>query len=283
MAAEHVARLSLVVSCAIGAACVAGAGDSARAPTRELGVCADPNNMPFSNEREEGFENRIAQLVAREMGASVRYTWWAQRRGFVRNTLRAGACDVIMGVPSSYQLVRPTRPYYRSSYVFVSRSDRKLDVSSLDDPRLRKLRIGLHLVGDDYGSVPPAQALANRGIIRNTVGYSIYGDYSQPDPPARLIRAVAEGEVDLAVAWGPLAGYFAKQQQVPLDLTPVSPEIDLPFLPLVFDISMGVRREDVKLQEQLDTIIARHGAEIDRILESYGIPFTRRIRRAAAQ
>ena len=236
--------------------------------------------MPFSNQRQEGFENRIAELVARELKATVRYTWWAQRRGFVRNTLRAGACDIVMGVPSSYELVRATRPYYRSSYVFVSRTDRALGISSLGDPSLRKLRIGLHVVGDDYGSVPPAQALANRGIIQNIVGYSIYGDYSQPDPPARLIDAVAAGDVDLAVAWGPLAGYFARHQKVPLDLTPVSPEVDLPFVPLVFDISMGVRREDVALQEELDKLIARKGREIDRILESYGIPFVPRIRRA---
>jgi mxaJ protein len=281
LAADRRACFVLAAFCAVAGACAAGKDDPGR--RRELGVCADPNNMPFSNERREGFENRIAELVAREMNTTVRYTWWAQRRGFVRNTLRAGACDVVIGVPSSYEMVRPTRPYYRSSYVFVSRTDRHLDLSSLDDPRLRKLRIGLHIVGDDYGAVPPAQALASRGIVRNIVGYNIYGDYSLPDPPARLIHAVAAGEIDVAMAWGPLAGYFARQEEIPLDVKPVSPEIDLPFVPLVFDISMGVRREDVALQEQLDTIISRRGAEIDRILESYGIPFSRRIRRTAAR
>lgn len=252
-------------------------------PSRTLAVCADPNNMPFSNQHGAGFENRIADLVAREIGATVRYTWFAQRRGFVRNTLRAGECDVIIGVPASLDLVRRTRPYYRSYYVFVSRTDRHLGVTSLDDAALRNLKVGVHIVGDDYASVPPAQALANRGLASNLVGYSIYGDYSQPDPPARLIEAVSHRDVDLAIAWGPLAGYFAQRQREPLDLVPVSPQIDLPFMPFVFDIAMGVRWEDEALGEELDKVIVRRAAEIDRILEDYGVPFVRRVRRTAAR
>lgn len=240
--------------------------------SRELRVCADPNNLPFSNERREGFENRLAELVAGEMEATVRYTWWAQRRGFVRNTLRAGECDVIMGVPSSYELVRATRPYYRSTYVFVYPKDRPLDLRSFDDEILRKVKVGVHIIGDDYANAPPAHALSNRGIVSNVVGYSIYGDYSQPNPPARLVEAAANGAIDVAIVWGPFAGFFAKHLPVPLEIVPVSPEIDLPFLPFVFDIAMGVRREDEALQHELDEILERKAGEIQALLEEYGVP-----------
>jgi mxaJ protein len=239
---------------------------------RVLRVCADPNNLPFSNAREEGFENRLAELVAREMGARVRYTWWAQRRGFIRNTLKAGTCDLVMGVPSSFELVLATRPYYRSSYVFVQREDAGFTVRSFDDPVLRRLRVGVQLVGDDYANTPPAHALGNRGIVENVRGYNVQGDYSQPDPPARIVEAVARGEIDVAVAWGPLAGYFARRQRVPLRVTPVSPQIDLPFLPMVFDISMGVRRDDPALKDAVERTLRARKGEVERILDEYGIP-----------
>jgi mxaJ protein len=241
-------------------------------PARELRVCADPNNLPFSNQRLEGFENRLAEIVARDMGASVRYTWWPQRRGFVRNTLRAGACDVVLGVPSSFELALPTRPYYRSTYVFVYRRDRRIEVRSFDDPILRKLRIGVQMIGDDGSNSPPAHALASRGIIDNVVGYTVYGDYSRPDPPSRIVAAVASGEIDVAVVWGPLAGYFAPRQKAALAIVPVFPQIDMPFLPFVWDISMGVRRDDVRLQEELDGILERRRPEIDALLDRYGVP-----------
>ena len=258
-------------------------GDPAgvREGPRALRVCADPNNLPFSNDRLEGFENRLADLVARELGATVEYTWRPQRRGFIRNTLRAGACDVVMGVPSSFELALPTRPYYRSTYVFVYRRDAGIRVASFDDPALRTLRVGVHLVGDDGANTPPAHALASRGIVANVAGYTLYGDYSQPNPPARLVEAVARGEVDVAVAWGPLAGYFARRQPVPLEIVPVTPEIDLPFLPFVFDISMGVRREDVALAEELDAVLLRRAADIDALLDEFGVPYVKRVRRAA--
>ncbi len=258
---------------------VAACGDSGSVPdarsaaaSRELRVCADPNNLPFSNDREEGLENQLADLVAAEMGATVRYTWWAQRRGFVRNTLRALECDVIMGVPSSFELVLPTRPYYRSTYVFVTQARRDLPVRTFDDDVLRTLKVGVHVIGDDYANVPPAHALSARGMIANVVGYSIYGDYAKPNPPARLIDAVAQGEVDVAVVWGPLAGYFARRQNVPLTITPVQPEIDLPFLPFVFDIAMGVRRDDEALRDELDDILERRTADVERLVRDFHIP-----------
>lgn len=239
---------------------------------RLLRVCADPNNLPFSNERGDGFENRVAELLARDLGATVRYTWRPQRRGFVRTTLNAGECDLVMGVPASYDPVRTTRPYYRSTYVFVYRADRGLAIASLADPALRRLRIGIHVTGDDYQNPPPAQALAARGIIDNVEGYPIYGDYSQPNPPARLVEAVAKDDVDVAIVWGPFAGYFAKRQPVALTIVPVPPESDVSGQQWTFAIAMGVRHRDEALAAELDRLLDADRAGIDRILRDYGVP-----------
>jgi mxaJ protein len=236
-----------------------------------LRVCADPNNLPYSNERQEGFENRIAELVAREMKAELRYLWWAQRRGYIRNSLRAGLCDVFIGMPTGLDMVLVTRPYYRSTYAFVTKRTGPR-ITSFDDPKLRRLRIGVQIIGDDFANAPPAEALSNRGMIKNVRGYTVLGDYHEPNPPSRIVRAVERGEVDVAVVWGPLAGYFARRSPVPLRVVPVSPEVDLPYLPFVFDIGMGVRHGETALRDSLDAIILRRQRDIDRILADYGVP-----------
>jgi mxaJ protein len=237
-----------------------------------LRVCADPNNLPFTNQRGEGFENRIAELLARELHTHVEYTWWAQRRGFLRQTLNAGRCDVVMGLPAGIDAVLASRPYYRSTYVFVTRRARHLDIRSFDDPRLKTLRIGVPMVGDDGANAPPAHALARRGIVANVVGYSVYGDYQRESPPAGLIAAVARGDVDVAAAWGPLAGFFAERQTVPLRVAPVTPQLDAARLPLAFDIVIAVRRGDEARRAMLDAFIARRQAQIDRILTEFHVP-----------
>ena len=254
-------------------ACIFGArGQAPDVPPRSLRVCADPNNLPFTNRNGEGFENRIAELVARDLHARLTYTWWAQRRGFFRNTLNASLCDVVMGVPTDLDMVRPTAPYYRSSYVFVTRRDRNLRITSLDDTVLRHLRIGVQLIGNDYMNTPPAHALSRRGIVRNVVGYTVYGDYSKPNPPARILDALARGDVDVAIVWGPLGGYFATRERTPLVITPVMPEMEPPGIPLAYNISMGVRKADDPLRRELDQVILRRRAEIDRILDAFGVP-----------
>ena len=240
--------------------------------THLLRVCADPNNLPFSNQRGEGFENKLAELIAHELNASVEYTWWAQRRGFFRNTLKAGACDVVLGVPSGFEMALTTSPYYRSTYVFVTRRDSKLNIRSFDDPILRKVKIGVQIVGDDFANTPPAHALTARKIVDNVEGFTLYGDYAQENPPARIMEAVATGKVDVAVVWGPLAGYFARKERVPLEIVPVSPQVDGPSLPFVFDISMGVRRGDQAFKDELEKILERKRPEIESILDSYGVP-----------
>ena len=237
-----------------------------------LRVCADPTNLPYSNKDQQGFENQLASLVAQELGRRVEYTWWAQRRGFFRNTLNGGLCDIVLGVPTSIEMVRRTKPYYRSTYVFVTQRRRNLRIESLDDPILRRLKIGVSLVGDDYASTPPAAAMIKRGLAGNLVSFSVYGNYATPNPPARLIDAVRSGQVDVAMAWGPLAGYFARDGDSSLVVTPVTPEIDLPFLPMTFDIAMGVRRDDSLFAAKLDTIIDRRRGSIDSLLARYGVP-----------
>ena len=239
---------------------------------RVLRVCADPNNLPYSNRAGEGFENRLAELLAADRGARLEYTWWAQRRGFVRNTLQAGACDVVIGVPTRFEPVRTTHPYYRSTYVFTERRDRPSPIGSLDDPRLRDLKIGVQMIGDDFTNTPPAHALANRGLVRNVVGFPVYGDYSQPGPLSAIVTAVDRGDIDAAVVWGPVAGYFARTSAHPLRLTAVTPRSDSPALPFVFDISMGVRAGDAALHAELEQFIARRRPDIDRILDAYGVP-----------
>lgn len=237
-----------------------------------LRVCADPNNLPFSNKQDAGFENRIATLIANELHATVTYTWWAQRRGFIRNTLNAHQCDLLTGIPNGDDMVLTTAPYYRSTYVFVTRRDRGLHIRSLDDPRLHRLRIGMHLIGDDGNALPPGVSLAKRGIIRNVRGYSIYGDYSKPNPPAALIDAVARGDIDVAIAWGPLAGYVAQRESVPLEITPVTPANDGPAAHFVFAIAMGVRHGDTAFKAQLERVLQDKRAEIHQILTAYGVP-----------
>jgi mxaJ protein len=265
-------RRGAALGLAVVAVTAAFLGHARMTGRRVLRVCSDPNNLPFSNERGEGFENRIAALVARDLGADLQYTWWAQRRGFVRSTMGAGACDVLIGAPASYEQVLATAPYYRSSYVFLTRRDRGLHVRSFDDPRLRRLRVGVQMIGDDYANTPPAHALARRGIVQNVAGYMVYGDYARPSPPARIVDAVADGEVDVAVVWGPLAGYFARRSVVPLEIVPVAPAFDPPALPLTFAIAMGVRHGDVGLRARLDDVLRRRRREIDAILSGYGVP-----------
>ena len=246
--------------------------EAAPVVARKLRVCADPNNLPFSNERQEGFENRIASLIAKDMGRDVEYFWFPQREKFFRQTLDRGACDVVMGVPTGLDEAATTRPYYRSTYVILSRKASHLDIKSLDDPRLRKLRIGVQILGDEKDSLPPVHALIRRGIVKNLVGFSIFGNLTEKDPPADVIRALGKGKVDVAIVWGPLGGYFSRESPVPLEVTPLADDAKDPDLLFHFDIAIGVRANDKALRNVLDEELARRRTEIEDILRSYGIP-----------
>ena len=231
-----------------------------------LVVVSDPNNLPFSNEKEEGFENRLAHLVAQDLDLKLEYHWRATRRGYWRESIKAGQADLVIGVPRKLDMALTTDPYYRSTYVFVTRSN--TTISSLDDARLKTLRIGIPLTGEN--NPPPAIALGQRGIIDNVTGFTVYGDYAQSNPASKLIAAVAHNDIDAAIAWGPPAGYFAKRFN--LAVAPVTPQIDAGGVTMAFDVSMGVAKKNTPLRDQLNTILKNRRAEIDKILDDYSIP-----------
>ena len=249
---------------------VALAAFAAAAGARELRVCADPDNLPYSHADGSGFENRIAQLVAGEMGAELRYSWLGFARGYVRKTLGAGLCDVFIGVPRDFERVMTTKPYYRSAFVFVD-GPRARGIDRFDDRRLARLKVGVQLVGDDLAATPAGHALARAGIVDNVRGFTVMGE----GPAAqRMVRAVASGEIDAALAWGPQAAYFAARSPQPLEVRVAQALAGLEDQPLQFDIAMGVRRGDKALRDELDAIIDKRRADIDAILAGYGVPRT---------
>lgn len=237
---------------------------------RELRVCADPNNLPFSNQKMEGFENKIAAVVANELGARLEYVWAPLWRGFVRKTLNAGICDVLPGVPEQMERLTTTRPYYSASYVFLQPAENEA-VTSLDDPRLATLKIGVQLVGDDGANTPPMDALERRHTTSNVRGFMVIGDWGKPHPLRPIVDAVSSGEIDLALVWGPIAGYYALTVSRPLRITPIPPEPDVH---LLFSIAMGVRKDDNALAADLNSAIERRRNEIDAILDTYSVPRT---------
>jgi mxaJ protein len=263
---------ALAISSAAAAAAPAAAIPGPEPTTRELTVCADPNNLPFSNKAEEGFENKIASLIARDMGAKLTYVWWAQRRGYARNTLDEAKCDMWPGVAAGVDRIATSRPYYRSTYVFVTRENASLQGLTLDDARLRSLRIGVQMIGNDAMNTPPAHSLSRRGIVDNVRGYMLYGNYETPNPPAAIIDAVAKGDVDVALVWGPLAGYFAAHSAAPLRLERVTPVLDDATWPMTYGISVGVNRRNPELLAEVERILDKEQPIIDAILSTYAVP-----------
>ena len=241
-------------------------------PQRTLTACADPNNLPFSNKAGEGFENKLAAMIASDLHAKLDYIWWAQRRGYVRNTLNERKCDFWPGIASNVEMVATTRPYYRSTYMFVTRASAPLGGLTLDDPRLKALRIGVQMVGDDASNTPPAHALARRGIVGNIRGYMLYGNYAAPNPPAEIMGAVERGDIDVALVWGPLAGYFAARSKVPLRLEPVTPWLADNQWPMQFDVSVGVQKDNQKLLKDIDRVLVRRSGDIAKLLAAYRVP-----------
>jgi mxaJ protein len=237
-------------------------------PVPALRVCADPDNLPFSNQRREGLEDRLAELLARDLGAKLEYTWWAQRRGFFRNTIKAGRCDVVLGVPAEIEMVATTRPYYRSSYVFLQRRKDPHRIESFDDPALRQLRIAVQLAGDDGANPPPVDALTHRGIVGNVVGYSLYEARQNGEPI--LVRDLIDGKIDVAIVWGPLGGYASKRHRE-LVATPARRDASAS-TPLSFSIAVGVKHGKSQLLNDIERVLSRRRAEIARLLTTYGVP-----------
>lgn len=254
----------------------APAGAQLRPKTAETGVirvCADPDNLPMSNDKGEGLENRIAELLGRTWNSKVEYAWWPVRRGFFSRGLNGRYCDIAITAPSLLDMAGTTKAYFRTGYVIVTRQDAGLDINGLDDPRLKSLRIGVHLLNADAENTPPAMAMSYHGVVGNLVGFPTF--YSVADGarirPEDIITAVANKSIDLAVVWGPLAGYFARQSTVPLRVVPVA-EDALSGLPFAFDISMATRRRDRALRDSLQVFLDTKRGEIRQILEQFGVP-----------
>jgi mxaJ protein len=246
-------------------------GAVSAAAARTLVVCSDPNNMPFSNRAGEGFENKIAAVIAKDMGVDMSYLWWPQRRGYVRKTLNEDKCDIWPGIVAGIGPAATTKPYYRSTYVFVSRGNSHLEHLSLDDARLKTCAIGVQLIGNDAMNTPPAHAIASRELIQNVHGYMIYRGDDDPYSTAAIVDAVASGDIDVAMVWGPLAGYFADHSRVPLHTQPITPSSD-PRWPMTFEIAMGVRQGDAALLDRINGILTRDKPVIDAILGEYHVP-----------
>jgi quinoprotein dehydrogenase-associated probable ABC transporter substrate-binding protein len=233
---------------------------------KALRVCADPNNLPFSNEKGEGFENKLAELLAKKLGKDLAYAFYPGATGFVRNTLNSHLCDVILGMPQGNDLVQPTNPYYRTSYAIVTRAGSDLDgIENLDDPRLtaKKGRIGL------VANTPPGNILAKKGMIGLVKPYPLMVDTRVDSSSVAMIRDLEKGDIDVALLWGPIAGYYAKKSNVKLNVA-LLPET--PGARMAFRIAFGVRNSDQNWKRELNNLIAQNKPEIDKILADYGVP-----------
>jgi mxaJ protein len=265
-------RVKIAGAVVLAAASVTLMASAPKPQTGEFRVCADPYNMPFSNDREEGFENKIAHLVANDLNASIINYWWPQRRGFLRNSILSGSCDVLIGAPVGLDPVATTKPYYRSTYYLVYRADRGLTIRSLDDSLLKRLKIGVNMIGYDYTNTPPAHALGVRGIV----GLVGFGNFLNADPhadhPEDIIDALAKDSIDVAIVWGPKAGYWVKREPVPLTMVALPDSDPVSGMPFAFSMAMGVRHRDKALKAQLDSVIDRRRGEIVSILQQYSVP-----------
>jgi quinoprotein dehydrogenase-associated probable ABC transporter substrate-binding protein len=255
-----------------------GAGDVARAQTSDTGdlsfelvdpkvlrVCADPRNLPFSNEKSEGFENKLAEFLAEKLQKKLDYVFFPQATGFVRMTLGAHRCDVIMGFPQGDDLVQGTNPYYRTSYALVAKPGSGLeDVDTLEDPRLKGKHIGI------VAGTPPATNMALAGLMGDAKPYPLMIDTRFDNSADAMIKDLVAGTIDAGVLWGPMAGYYARKQEQPLHVTPLVKETSGP--KLIYRIGMGVRPADQNWKRQLNRLIQENQPAINKILLEFGVP-----------
>ena len=229
-----------------------------------LRVCADPANLPFSNKAGEGFENKIAELLARDLGVPVRYTWYPQATGFVRQTLMARRCDLVVGISLGFELLQNSNPYYRSSYALVYRRDTGLDVNSLDDPVLKQMRLGV------IAGTPPASIMARRGLLAQVRPYQLVADTRFHNPSKQMVDDVAAGTIDLGVLWGPIAGYHAREHHPKLAIVPL---VSRPGeVKMDYRITMGLRFNEPDWKHRINALIKKHQAAINDVLFDYGVP-----------
>lgn len=255
---------AIAASLWLGASAPVEAASAEAVDRTALRVCADPSNLPFSNDKGEGFENKIAELLAKELGVPVRYTWYPDSMGFIRNTLRARVCDIIIGTVSNNELLQNTNPYYHSAFSLVYRKDSGLTVTSIDDEALQGLKLGA------IAGTQPVTLLAQRGLLDNLKPYALVVDTRFEHPSQDMVHDVAEGVIDVGVLWGPMAGYYAKQEKVPIVVVPLKTEN--PALRMDYRITMGVRYNEPEWKRDINRLIRAKQAEINRILLDYGVP-----------
>jgi quinoprotein dehydrogenase-associated probable ABC transporter substrate-binding protein len=229
-----------------------------------LKVCADPNNLPFSDEKKEGFENKIADLIGAELGRPVDYAWFPQVIGFVRNTLRAHLCDLVMGTVAGDEIMQTTNPYYFTTYVIFYRSDRGFAFENLDDPRLKALRLGV------VGGTPPADLLVRHDLMPHTKPYALTVDTRAESPTHDMVQDIVKGAIDAGFLWGPIVGYYRKHDALPLTLVPLKSEPGA--ARMAYHIAMGVRANEPDWRRQVNAAISKHQPEIGTILRDYGVP-----------
>jgi quinoprotein dehydrogenase-associated probable ABC transporter substrate-binding protein len=230
-----------------------------------LRVCADPANMPFSNEAGEGFENKIAELLAADLGLPLEYTWFPQATGFVRNTLGAKRCDLVIGYVAGSEVIQSTNPYYKSAWTLIYRKDRELDgVESLTDARLKGRRLGV------VAGAPPATIMVTNGLMARAKPYALVVDRRYESPAEEMIRDIESGEIDGGVLWGPIAGYYVTKSRTPLTVVPLVHEDRS--VPMAFRITLGLRHGETEWKHRLNDFLSVHQAEIEAILRRYGVP-----------
>jgi quinoprotein dehydrogenase-associated probable ABC transporter substrate-binding protein len=260
--------LLLIAAAALAAVCGA---TPARAQTTgelvsrtELRVCADPNNLPFSNTKSEGFENKIAALLGKDFNLPVSYVWYPQVVGFIRNTLAAHRCDLVMGTVAGDEMMQTTTPYYYTSYVMVYRSDKGLSLSGFDDPKLKALTIGI------VAGTPPTDLLLKYKLADRMRSYALVVDTRFESPTHEMIQDIASGKIDVGLLWGPIAGFYVHRDKLPMAFTPIKNEPGMPRMD--YHIAMGVRPGEPEWRRQLNAAIVKDHDAIVAVLKDYGMP-----------
>jgi quinoprotein dehydrogenase-associated probable ABC transporter substrate-binding protein len=260
-----ISTLAIFLAGAMWPVLASAADDHPEAVDRSaLRVCSDPANLPFSNDKGEGFENKIAELLAAKLGVPLKYVWYPNTVGFLRNTLRVRRCDVVMGTVTGAEMVQTTNPYYRSAYVMVTRTGDNITADKIEDPALKKLRIGV------IAGTPPADIAARNGLAPNFRPYDLYVDTRVQSPGKDMVEDLAKNEIDVALLWGPIAGYFAAAQGDRLKVTPLLNEPKN--TRLEFFITLAVRPGENRWKNDLNKLIRENQAEITKILRDYHVP-----------
>lgn len=268
---RHLARHAVVTGLGLVLATApARAQRPAPLDPEKVRVCADPDNMPSSNDKLEGYENKLASLIAQELRAKLEYVWYPTRRGYFR-ILNGGYCDIAIEVPAGLDMAGTTKPYFRSGYVFVVRKGSGLEnLKTLADPRLKTLKIGVNIYTSDAENSPPAMALSHYGVVGNLTGFSTFFD--DQNRPEAIVNAVSSKVVDVAIAWGPLAGYYATRSQTPLVMSPLPARDSMTDVPFQYNIGIAVRRRDKEFKDSLEAVLTRKKPQVEAILREYGVP-----------